>query len=270
MYRKIYKDIIIILLLMMITLALLFPIYILILVAFKSTNSVVLKEYNLYFNEFEFSNFVFLKDKSFWNALLISFASALLLILIRLAFYSSFIIGINKLGERVQKLMLLIILIFSFMPEFSIYLSLRELLGKMKLLNSLTPLSLVTNSLFSYFFIYNLLLSYKKTEQKYDKLIKNDNLKWWERFYFVYWKELKNMYFLLIIFSFISIWNDYLWPNFLLSNTEYKTVGIWFRQIGATPSGGHFINIQAAGSLIALVVPVGLYFAFSSKIVSAK
>ncbi|MGZ9413539.1 ABC transporter permease subunit [Mycoplasma sp. 480] len=267
MIKKITKEIIKILILLFILLLILFPLYILLITSLKSNYSTSNNNYSLILKEFEWSNFNFFKNSIFWKAVFLSMSSSLLLICLRVVFYTLFIVGLSKINQKIKKAILLFIMFFSFIPEFSIYLSLREILSNFHIINNLSVFSIVSNSIFSYFFIYNLLINFEKTKNQYWKVIKLDNLNIFQKIYLVYWKEMRNYYILLIIFSFISSWNDYLWPNFLLSSTDSKTVGIWFRQIGETPSGGYFLNIQAAGSLVVILLPLGIYFTFSQKII---
>ncbi|UUM19901.1 MULTISPECIES: glycerol transporter subunit C [unclassified Mycoplasma] len=269
MYKKIIKDILIIAFVLLVIMIILFPLYMLILLAFMSNSAVTNKNYFLYFKEFEFRNFSFFGDKLFWNAILISLESSLALIIIRLVTYSLFVIGLSKLRKKITKTVWIIVLFFSFIPEFTIYFSLDKLLNDLHLANSLTPLSLVTNSIFSYFFMYNLSIHFEKSKKKYHKVALVDNLTVWQKMYLIYWKEMKEIYLLLIVFSFVSVWNDFLWPNYLLSGTQTNTVGIWFRQIGASPAGGYFQNIQSAGALIVVALPLIVYFIFSKKIVKS-
>ncbi|VEU75053.1 Uncharacterised protein [Mycoplasmopsis citelli] len=269
MYKKIIKDISIIALVLLLIFIILFPLYILIVTSLMSTSATTNKEYSLFFKELEFQNFSFFKDTMFWNAILISLESSLVLIFARLIIYSLFAIGLSKLSKKITKFIWIIILVFSFIPEFTIYFSLNKLLNDLHLTNSLTPISLVTNGIFSYFFMYNLSIHFEKSKQKYHKASLIDNLNIWQKMYLVYWKEMKEIYLLLIVFSFVSVWNDFLWPNYLLSGTDTKTVGIWFRQIGPTPAGGYFINIQSAGALVVVALPLIVYFIFSSKIVKS-
>ncbi|TDV24503.1 glycerol ABC transporter membrane protein [Mycoplasmopsis mustelae] len=269
MYKKFLKDVLKIFLILLLVFLILFPIYILIVTAFLSNSSVTNHNFALYFKEWNYQNFNFFANAEFWNAILISFESAFILMLIRLLTYTLFAIGLSRFPNKFKKIIWIIVLIFSFTPEFAIYLSLNKLLNDLLLANTLTPLSLITNSIFSYFFMYNLFIHYEKAKQKYQKLIVVDNLSIWQKIYLVYWKEMKEFYLLLIIFSFVSVWNDFLWPNYLLSSTSKKTVGIWFRQIGPIPTGGYFINIQSAGALVVIALPLLIYFIFSRKIVKS-
>ncbi|WP_435129752.1 ABC transporter permease subunit [Mycoplasma sp. 6243] len=267
MYKKAFKEALIIILIVILIIIILFPIYILIVSALMPTDDVVNKRFTIRLRKFDFSNFNFFSDIRFWKAVGLSLSSSLMLLSIRLITYTLFVIGISKLGKRSKKVILLIILILSFIPEFAIYLSLNKVLNKLNITNSLTPLSLVTNGFFSYFFMYNLLIHFEKSKQKYYKAMKIDNLTLWQKIYLIYWKEMKETYILLIIFSFVSVWNDYLWPNYILSGTNDATVGIWFRQIGQVPAGGSLLNIQSAGALVVIAIPLTVYFIFSKKIV---
>ncbi|MBY7704196.1 hypothetical protein JIY74_28535 [Vibrio harveyi] len=107
------------------------------------------------------------------------------------------------MNQRYQKIFLYFFLIISLIPEFSIYLSLKTVLIKTGMRDLM--FSYVTNSLFSFFnFTYMFNIAKTVYENKH-KVMKNDNLKLYEKLFYVCLPKMKLGYLLLVVFSFISV-----------------------------------------------------------------
>ncbi|UWD34545.1 ABC transporter permease family protein [Mesomycoplasma molare] len=264
--KKIIKVTIIFLLLFLLLFFIFFPIYFLILVSLKSNQSFLNNEYSLIIDEWNFKNYSFLKEFDFWKAILISLISSFVLIIIRMIIYFGFIISFYNFSNKFKKTIQLILMILFIIPEFSIFLSLKNILNILNISSNLNYFSLISNSLFSFFLLNNMLFNYTKTKDKYYKIIIIDNLNFLEQLKLIYWKEMKHSFFMLVVFSFITTWNDFLWVNFLLSGSEDKTLAIWFRYYAPIPTGGYFLNLQAAGAFVSIFIPITIYFIFSKQI----
>ncbi|VEU59200.1 ABC transporter permease family protein [Mesomycoplasma neurolyticum] len=265
-YKKIFLEIIKNLLIIFLILVLLFPLYYLIVLSLKSNTSINNGDFSVLLKEWNFKNFSFLKDAFFWNALAVSFGAIICLIIVRVFTYTLFAWGFLYLNKYIKKIFYIILIIVSLIPEFSIFLALKMVISSLKIMNVLTWFNLSTNSIFSIFLLFNLISVLEKSKEKVNIYGKIDNLKLIEKFYFLIWKEIKGLILLTIIFSTISMWNSYLWPSFLLSNNEEQTISIWFRNLGQKSLGSNFVNIQSAGALISLIVPLTIYILFSKKI----
>ncbi|CBV66997.1 Glycerol transporter subunit C [Mycoplasma leachii 99/014/6] len=225
-------------------------------------SSIIENKTYIFIKEWNWSNFL----KAFQSNFLAAFGWTILfstiLISIRIIVYTLAIIGLLKMKPVYQKVFLYFFIIISLIPEFSIFLSLKTVLLQINLYT--TPIAYVTNAIFSFFnftYIFNLA---KSIETEKSKVMINDNLKWHDKLFYVYLPKMKLGYFLLIIFSFISVWNDYLWPQFILSNT-YTNITIWYQTLGREQEAS-LINVQAAGAMISILVPLIIYMSFSKKI----
>lgn len=241
----------------------LFPVYYLLLFSLLSSNSIKDSSYDYVIREWNWSNFGKLFDKQFFEALFYTFVFASTLILLRLITYSLAIAGLLKMKPLLQKIFQYFFLLISLVPEFSIFLSLKITLNDLRI--SSIFFTTITNAIFSFFsftYVFNLA---KSTSNKKSKLMINDNLRWYQKIIYVYLPKLKLAYFLMIFFTFITVWNDYLWPVYILQGTNIQNITIWYRNIFVT-SGGALINIQAAGAVISIVIPLTIYGIFAKKI----
>lgn len=262
MWLKLSKEIAKYLIICLLCIMVLFPLYYLLLYALMSDRSILDNKIFLLIKEWNWSNFSNLFAKPFFIALAYTLVFSTILILLRIITYSLAIAGLLKMKEIYQKIFQYFFLMISLIPEFSIYLSLKFVLLKLDLVA--TVFAFVTNSIFSFFtftYIFNIA---KHTSAEKEKIMLNDNLKWFDKLIYVYLPKLKLAYFLLIIFSFVSVWNDYLWPLYILTE-DYSNLTIWYLNLGHEPGFVKY-NIQAAGALISVLIPLIIYFAFSKKI----
>ncbi|QVK01603.1 carbohydrate ABC transporter permease [Mycoplasma mycoides subsp. capri] len=262
--KIIIKEIIKYLLIALLCLLLLFPLYYLLLQALLSNLSILDNKTYLVIKEWNWSNFLKAFQSNFLKAFGWTILFSAILISIRIIVYSLAIIGLLKMKPVYQKVFLYFFIIISLIPEFSIFLSLKTVLLQIHLEE--TPIAFISNAIFSFFnftYIFNLA---KSIETEKSKVMLNDNLKWHDKLFYVYLPKMKLGYFLLIIFSFISVWNDYLWPQFLISNADqFTNITIWYQTLGREQEAS-LINVQAAGAMISVLVPLIIYMSFSKKI----
>ncbi|AXJ70288.1 ABC transporter permease subunit [Mycoplasmopsis bovis] len=262
MLLVIFKEIIKYFLIGFLCLLMLFPLYYLLLQSLMSTNSLINNRTFLVIEEWNWVNFATAFKSNFLRAFGWTLLFATILILIRLIIYSLAIAGLLRMSAKYQKVFLYFFLVISLIPEFSIFLSLKTVLLTFNL--DETPIAFVTNAIFSFFnftYIFNLA---KSISDKKNKTMLNDNLKPMDKLIYVYLPKMKLGYMLLIVFSFISVWNDYLWPQFLFS-TNYTNISIWYLTLGQDRQAA-LLNVQAAGAFISIVIPLIIYFIFSKKI----
>ncbi|UKS54091.1 ABC transporter permease subunit [Mycoplasma feriruminatoris] len=262
MIKIIIKEIIKYLLIGLLILLLLFPLYYLLLQALLYNSSIVENKTYLVIKEWNWSNFLKAFQSNFLKAFGWTILFATILITIRIIVYSLAIIGLLKMKPVYQKVFSYFFIIISLIPEFSIFLSLKTVLLQINLES--TPIAYITNAIFSFFnftYIFNLA---KSIESEKSKVMINDNLKWYDKLFYVYLPKMRLGYFLLIIFSFISVWNDYLWPQFILSE-GFTNITIWYQTLGREQEAS-LINVQAAGAMISVLIPLIIYMSFSKKI----
>ncbi|MBN3534544.1 carbohydrate ABC transporter permease [Mycoplasma procyoni] len=266
MFKTIFKETLKYIALVSCLFFILFPLYILLAYSLKDTNSVASGDYSIHISRWDFSNYNFFATSDFWRALGLSFSAILIFNLIRITIYTTFGAAYYLANAKIKKILLISLFIITSTPEFGLFLALKSILINLNLIQTASYFNLAVNSIFSFYLCFQLAKEIENTNKNKLVLAKLDNLNIWNRIYYIYWTNLKGVYLIIIIFSSIAVWNDYLWANFVLSGTQNKTIAIWFRELGPTPSGGNFQNIQSAGAFISILFPLGIYAIFSKKI----
>ncbi|MBU4690483.1 carbohydrate ABC transporter permease [Mycoplasma sp. ES3157-GEN-MYC] len=263
MFKKITNEIIKYIVIGFLCVLILFPLYYLLLLSLKSNSGVIADNNSLLISEFTWSNFGLVLKNNFVWAFLYTLLFSFILIIVRIFTYSFAIAGLLKMNKVFQKTFLYFFIMMSLIPEFTIYLSLTKLLIKWDLKH--TFFAVITNAIFSFFtftYIFNIAKDVKNIKHK---LMINDNLKWHQKVLYVYFPKLRLAYVLLIVFTFISAWNDYLWPVFLLRGTNVTNITIWYLNVGHQGTF-NFPNLQAAGAFLSIIIPVAIYGIFAKKI----
>lgn len=240
----------------------LFPLYYLIVSASLPIAKQDNPDASLKISGYFFQNFKQSIDKNFWNGLGNSLGTIILVNFFRLTLYTLGIFGIWWASKKAKIIFLSIFVIVSMIPEVTTYIGLAKLLNANNIVDKSPIFSLVINQIFSFFSFYFLYKSIETVSQDKLQLAKIDNLSTFSRFKLIFFPQLKMGYYLIIIFSSIQAWNDYLWPHFIFAFRDQATISIWFSYTGQNPQGT-FQNIQAAGSLFAVLVPLTIYLIFS-------
>lgn len=240
----------------------LFPLYYLIVSASLPTAKQDNPDASLKISGYFFQNFKQSIDKNFWNGLGNSLGTIILVNFFRLTLYTLGIFGIWWASKKAKIIFLSIFVIVSMIPEVTTYIGLAKLLNANNIVDKSPIFSLVINQIFSFFSFYFLYKSIETVSQDKLQLAKIDNLSTFSQFKLIFFPQLKMGYYLIIIFSSIQAWNDYLWPHFIFAFRDQATISIWFSYTGQNPQGT-FQNIQAAGSLFAVLVPLTIYLIFS-------
>ncbi|AHH45395.1 ABC transporter permease subunit [Mesomycoplasma bovoculi] len=240
----------------------LFPLYYLIVSASLPIAKQDNPDASLKISGYFFQNFKQSIDKNFWNGLGNSLGTIILVNFFRLTLYTLGIFGIWWASKKAKIIFLSIFAIVSMIPEVTTYIGLAKLLNANNIVDKSPIFSLVINQIFSFFSFYFLYKSIETVSQDKLQLAKIDNLSTFSQFKLIFFPQLKMGYYLIIIFSSIQAWNDYLWPHFIFAFRDQATISIWFSYTGQNPQGT-FQNIQAAGSLFAVLVPLTIYLIFS-------
>lgn len=240
----------------------LFPLYYLIVSASLPIAKQDNPDASLKISGYFFQNLKQSIDKNFWNGLGNSLGTIILVNFFRLTLYTLGIFGIWWASKKAKIIFLSIFVIVSMIPEVTTYIGLAKLLNANNIVDKSPIFSLVINQIFSFFSFYYLYKSIETVSQDKLQLAKIDNLSVLSRFKLIFFPQLKMGYYLIIIFSSIQAWNDYLWPHFIFAFRDQATISIWFSYTGQNPQGT-FQNIQAAGSLFAVLVPLTIYLIFS-------
>lgn len=243
----------------------LFPLYYLILNASLPDELQDNPNLSLKLDSYLWTNFQNSINENFWKALKTSIFVILLINFIRILLYSLASFGLWMANKKIKLVFISLFIVISFIPEISIYIPLSKILNVNYLVTNAPVFSLITNQFFSFFNFFYLYRSIKKIEKKQFFLAKIDKLSIFAKFKLIIFPKIKISYYLLIIFTTIQAWNDFLWPNYIFSNRSFQTVSTWFHYSGQS-SLGFLQNIQAAGSLFAILAPLFFYLIFAKFI----
>ncbi|VEU59512.1 ABC transporter permease family protein [Mesomycoplasma neurolyticum] len=266
MLKKIIKNLLKISILSFLVLLLLYPIYYLLLFSFLSKKEFQDNVLPLFSLNINFSNYHEIFNENFNKALLLTLSSVFVMIIFRITVYSCSTIIFINIKNIAKKTFLFLILIITVIPEFSLYLGLKKILFSIDEQKKFFFITMTANSIFAYFLLNYLFRQVEKIKKEKQFIILNDNLSALDKLRIVYLPKLKMPYFLIIIFSIINVWNDYLWPNFLLSGFKEQNITIWFRGLGEVGLGASFVNVKAAGAFVSLSIPYMFYLIFSKFI----
>ncbi|WP_025755463.1 ABC transporter permease family protein [Mycoplasmopsis cricetuli] len=266
-FTKIIKELAKYLIIIIIVLILLFPIYYLLLFSFLSKQEFIDKKFPVLYWVFNPTNYQEIFNSNLLKSLLLTFFAILTMIFLRIIIYSFISIVLINISEKLKKIILALILLTTVVPEFSLYIGLKTVIDLLDIKNAnYFPLTLTTNTIFSYFLLVYLFKNIEKVKKEKNQVILNDNLSSYDKFRLVYFPRLKMSYFLIVVFSVINVWNDYLWPSFLMYGTKDQNITLWFKNLGQTPLGNTFLNVQAAGAVFSLMIPLSIYLIFSKFI----
>ncbi|AJR12179.1 Uncharacterised protein [Mesomycoplasma dispar] len=246
----------------------LFPLYYLILNASLPNELQDNPNLSLKLDGYLWTNFQNSINENFWTGLKTSIFVILLINLVRISLYSLASFGLWMATKRVKLVFIALFVGISFIPEISIYIPLSRILNANRLITNAPIFSLVTNQIFSFFNFFYLYKSINKIDKKQFFLAKIDKLSIFAKIRLIIFPKVNISYYLLIIFTTIQAWNDFLWPNYIFTNRSYQTISTWFQYSGQT-SLGFLQNIQAVGSLFAISVPLFFYLIFAKFINNA-
>ncbi|WP_036499198.1 ABC transporter permease subunit [[Mycoplasma] testudinis] len=267
MIKRIVLELLKYILTIVILILTLFPLYYLIVVSLTSTEFLSRGVVSFVPDSIN-NNYQTIIGPELNSALALTASVLVSLIVIRLVVYTLAGFGLNKVGKITRKIVFGLFLFVSIVPEITIYIALRVLLFQINATTTSLIFSLASNSIFSFFIMIYVYKSIQSVSASKSRIMKIDKLRWYQQFVYVYLPVLKMPFFLLVVFTAIQSWNDYLWPNFLLSGTALENITIWFLRQGSGAEGGtsglaSLQNLQAAGSFISLIIPLGIYLIFS-------
>ncbi|MDO6826368.1 carbohydrate ABC transporter permease [Mesomycoplasma ovipneumoniae] len=207
-------------------------------------------------------------NDNFWIGITTSIFVIMLINFFRILLYSLASFGLWMAKKRLKLTFISLFVAISFIPEISTYIPLARILNSNQLVTNSPVFALTVNQIFSFFNFFYLYKSINKIDKKQLLLARIDNLSLFLKIKLIIFPKIKISYYLLIIFTTIQAWNDFLWPNYIFSNRSYQTISTWFQYSGQS-SLGFLQNIQAAGSLFTIIVPLFSYIIFSKFINNA-
>ncbi|CAT05016.1 Uncharacterised protein [Mesomycoplasma conjunctivae] len=243
----------------------LFPLYYLVVNASLPNSQADNPNLILLPNKYLFENFKNSINSDFYKGLVTSILAILMTNFFRIILYTLGVFGIWFASKKFKKAYLVIFVIISMIPEITTYSSLARILNANFTITKAPIFSLISNQFFSFFNFYYLYKSINLVSIEKIRLAKIDNLSVFATFQLVFLPKLKMSYYLIIIFSSIQVWNDFLWPIYIFSFRDNQTISTWFHFAGGTEFG-FLQNVQAAGALFAIIVPLFVYILFSPLI----
>lgn len=261
-FNSIVLQIFLLIIIAFLLLIFLFPLYYLFVASSLSNSEADNQNFKLVIEKNLINNFLNSINESFYKGLLTSFLTVLSTNFFRLTLYTLGVFGLWFASKKFKNLFYLIFIVVSMIPEVVTYVGLAKLLNQNSTISNAPVFSLITNQFFSFFNFFYLYKSIKSVPIQKTRIAKIDNLNFFQIFKLVFFPKLKVAYFLIIIFSTIQVWNDFLWPIYIFANKDNQTISTWFSFTGQTENG-FYQNVQAAGSLFATIVPIVIYLAFS-------
>ena len=260
MFKNLCKEILKYLIVFLLLIIVLFPLYYLIVVSLSTPDFFGKTRFKV--DIFSPGNFQGLNTAEFRSAVSITVGVIFTLIFLRMTTLTLASFGLMKVNAITKKVMFWIFFFVSIIPEITTYLALKTIITDLGIFPSSLTISWTTNGIFSFFLMLYIYRAASQIWVTKEKIMIIDSLKWYQAFLYVYLPVLKMPYFLLVIFTTIHVWNEYLWPHVILSSLAVKNVTGWFLSLGDT-GFGNITNIQAAGAVVSLLIPFSIYIVFS-------
>ncbi|OYD26620.1 glycerol ABC transporter membrane protein [Mycoplasma testudineum] len=261
-YSKWTKEFSKILILVFVLVIVLFPLYFLLVTSLMSTDFLTRGKISLIPDAANFENYSSIVNQDFWEATSYSIATLVTVLSIRIVTYILAGYAMSKASKSLRTTVFIFFIIISLVPEFTIYLPLKQLLNSYNLLETSIVFSLTTTSFFSFFLLLYVYKAFKNIDKNKLDQSKIDNLRLRHKIWYVFLPNLKVPIFLIILFTTVQSWNEYLWPLYVLNGIDKQTISLWFKNLGQTGFSS-LINIQAAGSVISLSITLVAYLVFS-------
>ncbi|WP_391592228.1 Sugar ABC transporter permease protein [[Mycoplasma] cavipharyngis] len=238
------------------------PVYFLIIVALFSNNQAISVNQSIVPDGFNINNFlVAIQEnqnqflRAFGWTILFAFLASLLkaFVLITGGF------GLSLMQSKTRLIICIILMFLMSIPEVVLYTGLYRNTIAWNLKESVIFLPISVPLVFSYFSLIYFRNAFLSINLKFNKMTIIDRLTIIEKIRYMYFPKLKFALIISLIFSMISAWNSFLWPNIILSGTEIVVLGQWFRSLGFIPQG-QLQNLMAVGATITMIIPLIFYW----------
>lgn len=169
--------------------------------------------------------------------------------------------ALARLNVPLKKMFLTIIVIAMAVPGIVTLFPSYYIFRSLKLLNTYIPLTLpYTANVLGVFLIYNFLISFPKELEEAASI---DGASYLDILIKVVYPSIKPVVMTLGIITFLTIYNDYLWPNLVVSNNTMKTVTTG---IATLILGANFVNpAKMMASTVLAVIPAIIIFLAVNK-----
>jgi lactose/L-arabinose transport system permease protein len=194
-----------------------------------------------------------------WNSSKIALVTVVLTLLITSMAAYGFQMYRNKKKEKVYSLFLLTMMI----PFASLMIPLFKLIATLKLINSVWAIILVSSSsVFMVFFFRQSFVNYPVDVLEAARV---DGANALTTFFRIFVPSMKSTYAAAAIYTFMTSWNNYLWPLIVLQTNDKQTTTLLISSLSSayTPDYG----VIMGGISIATLPVIIIFFAFQKQFV---
>lgn len=190
------------------------------------------------------------------NSLIIAIGTTLLAILISSAAGYGFFIYRSKVKEKVFSVLLLSMMI----PFAAIMIPLYRMFGKLQLLN--TYMAVIFPAIATAFLIFFFRQNTKLFPQELLEAARVDGLGEWGMFFKIYMPPMKSTYAAAAIITFMSAWNNYLWPLVVMQTKDKVTLPLIISNLNSSYTPDYGMIMVA---IVIATIPTTLIFFIMQK-----
>lgn len=201
---------------------------------------------------------------AFKNSLLIAVATTLLAMVVSSAAGYAFVIYRSKGRERVFTLILLSMMVpFAalMVPLFRLFTKFNNL-GPLKLIALNTPMSVIIIAVATAFLIFFFRQNAQSFPRELVEAARIDGLGEFRIFSKIFMPTMKSCYAAAVIVTFMTSWNNYLWPLIALQSPEKRTLPLVLSAMGSSYTPDYGMMMVA---VVIATIPTALLFFFMQK-----
>lgn len=193
------------------------------------------------------------------NSLIIAIVTTLLAIVISSAAGYGFIIYRSKVKEKVFAILLLSMMI----PFAAIMIPLYRMFGRLQLLNSFA--AVIFPSVATAFLIFFFRQNTKLFPQELIEAARVDGLSEWGVFFRIFMPTMKSTYAAAAIITFMSAWNNYLWPLVVMQTKDKVTLPLIISNLNSSYTPDYGMIMVAI--VIATIPTTVIFFTMQKRFV---
>ncbi len=201
---------------------------------------------------FETTDFV----HAFGNSLIISIITTVLAMIVCSAAGYGFVMYRNKIKDRIFNVLLLSMMI----PFAAILIPLYRFFGKLNLLNSFT--AVILPSIATAFLIFFFRQNTKSFPKELLEAGRVDGVSEVNLFFRIYMPTMKSTYAAAAIITFMTAWNNYLWPLIALKDNSKKTLPLVIATLNSSYTPDYGLIMMA---VVLSTIPTTLIFFLMQK-----
>lgn len=263
MKRKDYRQILLFMVLLIAALILISPLIWLLSASFQSNGEIYQNPFRWIPKVFRFENYktVWVQDK-FGNSMLNTVLTSILMVGAQLLFCTITGYMLAKYSFKGKKLIIVLILSTSMIPQSTTYFSIYSFMGKLGLLD--TSLGLSLPFFVSGFGVFLMMQFSRYVPNEVIESAQIDGCNDWRIFFQIAFPLLRPAVASLSILAFTYIWSEYAWARLCTSIPEKQTISVTLSMLAVNSDGTIQTCEMLAGGVLA-IVPVVLLFIFFQK-----